>query len=94
VRLLPFRGVPPEQLTANRTFVAIYDSYDRDRDRPLYAVGPESFEAIMAGYGCGNCLAYFGGLYFPKCPTCGEQTGDAQATHQWWTNYPEKVNGS
>lgn len=87
---LPMPSFPPDQLTENRTFKAVYEDYDPVRQRPRYAVGPDAFKAIMEGYGCGNCLQYFG-MYLAVCPTCGEATGPAQATEPWWTDHPELV---
>lgn len=84
-------SLPDDQLTPNRTLVTTYEGYDHDRQRPLYAVAPESFQAIMEGLACGNCLKYFNGVFCAICPDCGEPTGPTQATEAWWTDFPELV---
>lgn len=83
MKLLP--SVPDWQLTPNRTFRVVYG---RELTGDV-AVWPESGEAIREGYGCGNCLKYFDGLYTPLCPACGARTGSEQITQPWWTS--EKV---
>lgn len=45
-----------------------------------------AFEAVRQGYGCGECLRYFGGLYFERCPTCDARTGSYSIVPQWWTD--------
>lgn len=85
-----FRGIPEHELTVNGTIRADFERDIADEQgRVNFAVGPESFKAICAGYACGNCLAYksFGGSWSPVCPTCGAATGAGgpdQLAEQWW----------
>lgn len=85
------RGIPAAQLTENRTLLPFYVGYDHELDRPRYALLPESYFAVLEGYACGECLAWFGGLYAAVCPVCGKPTGPSQAIAPWWTDYPETV---
>jgi len=85
------RGIPEDQLTANGTLLPFYEGFDPEKDQPRYALQPESFQAVIEGYACGECLKWFGGLYMAQCPTCGADTGAVQVVPAWWTEHPELV---
>lgn len=78
-------------LTANNTFkvdgiVAYMREIPDGKGEHDMAFQPVVVEAMRQGYGCPNCLRYYGGVFMETCPDCGFRRVDLTMTDPWWTD--------
>jgi hypothetical protein len=73
--------------TKNGAFVARWQRQNPETGELEFALEKEDFEKVCQGYGCGMCLADYGGVYLTKCPVCGEDRPQSElVVPQWWTS--------
>ena len=78
-------------------FMTAYYSSLQENGRHVHALGKDDFDRVMAGFGCGECLATFD-TYMETCPVCGlsrEIGARWQDDPDNWNAYhDEHLNGS
>jgi hypothetical protein len=71
----------------NGAFIPGWSRQNPETGEMEFALEKEDFEAVRTGYGCGTCLADYGGIYRTTCPVCGEKRlGSELIVPQWWTS--------